>query len=367
MSDLSALIRDAAAAGRGVRVIGAGTWTQGGRPVSSATTISVGDDRGIVEYVPGDLTLTARAGTRLSEIGTATRAQGQWLPLEPWGTDAGTIGATVSTATSGPHAHAMGLPRDVVLGLEFVTGTGDVVRSGGRVVKNVAGFDLTRLLVGSWGTLGVITEVTVRLRARPDRIRSVALHPTRLDELPVELRALPFTPLASELISDALARHLDAGDGPTLLVQIGGNERSLGAQLDLLARLGSLKDADDGIWDRLRALDGAASWRCSSLPANFGATWRVADTGARASGGFAHGNPARGIARVVVGDAAGVLEKALATTAAFDGTVAIESLPERAWAAVDFAPARDAVSRAIRSKFDPAGILNPGILGGGPP
>lgn len=363
MSDLSAVIRDAAAARRGLRVMGASTWTTGGRPVAATTTISVGDDRGIVEYVPGDLTLTARAGTRLSEIATATRTHGQWLPLEPWGGDAGTIGATVSTATSGPHAHAMGLPRDVVLGLEFITGTGDVVRSGGRVVKNVAGFDLTRLLVGSWGTLGVITEVTVRLRARPDRIRSVAVHPARVNELAVELRALPFTPLASELINAALARHLGAGDSQTLLVQIGGNERSIAAQADLLAGLGSLTDVDDGIWPRLRGLGGSASWRCSALPANFAATWRAADAGARATHGFAHGNPARGVARIVGGDATGALEKALATTTAFDGTIAIESLPATAWASVDFAPATDPVSRAIRDKFDPAGILNPGILG----
>ena len=363
MSDLSAVVREAAAARRALRVVGAGTWTAGGRPVSAAMTISVGDDRGIVEYVPGDLTLTARAGTRLAEIATATRAHGQWLPLDPWGGDAGTIGATVSTATSGPHAHATGLPRDVVLGLEFVTGTGDVVRSGGRVVKNVAGFDLTRLLVGSWGTLGIITEVTVRLRARPDRVRSVAVRPAHVDELPVELRALPFTPLASELIDEALARHLAAGDRQTLLVQIGGNERSIAAQIDLLARLGTLTDVDDGIWERLRAVSGAASWRCSAMPASFGATWRVADAAARAAQGFAHGNPARGVARVVVGDASGALDKALATTTAFDGTVAIESLPESAWTAVDFAPAKDPVSRAIKNKFDPAGVLNPGILG----
>ena len=125
--------------------------------------------------MPGDLTLTARAGTTLAEIERATAAERQLLALDPYGTARGTIGATIATASAGPLAHAFGTPRDLVLGLEFVTGDGAVIRAGGRVVKNVAGFDLTRLLTGAWGTLGVITEVSVRLRALPEMEESVAL------------------------------------------------------------------------------------------------------------------------------------------------------------------------------------------------
>src|SRR5439155_9619738 len=101
---------------------------------------------GIVEYVPGDLTLTARAGTTLAEIRDATAAEQQWLALDPHGSDDGTIGATVATASAGPLATAFGTPRDLVLGVEFLTGGGALARGGGRVVKNVAGFDLVRLL-----------------------------------------------------------------------------------------------------------------------------------------------------------------------------------------------------------------------------
>src|SRR5688572_27812167 len=173
MSTIAEQVGDAYESRRPLRIRGAGSWLDAGRPTRSADTLSLAAHRGIVEYVPGDLTLTARAGTPLGDIVAATREHGQWLPLDPWGGDDGTLGATVSTGTAGPHALAMGMPRDVVLGMEFVTGTGAVIRSGGRVVKNVAGFDLTRLLVGSWGTLGVITEVTVRLRARPEETRSV--------------------------------------------------------------------------------------------------------------------------------------------------------------------------------------------------
>src|SRR4029453_16598216 len=95
--------------------------------------------------------------------------------LAPWGGDAGSLGATAATATAGPMSGALGTPRDIVIGLEAVTGTGDVVRGGGKVVKNVAGFDLTRLMVGAWGTLGIVTEVSVRLRALPEREATVAV------------------------------------------------------------------------------------------------------------------------------------------------------------------------------------------------
>ena len=158
-----------------IRISGGSTWLDAGRPVRANKTLSLAGDTGVVSYVPGDLTLTVRAGTPLSEIDRVTREHDQWLPLDPYGSPDGTIGATIATASAGPLASSFGLPRDLLLGLEFVNGRGDVVRGGGKVVKNVAGFDLSRLLTGSWGTLGVITEVTVRLYACP---RATALLPS---------------------------------------------------------------------------------------------------------------------------------------------------------------------------------------------
>src|SRR5215211_4142123 len=141
----------------GLRVLGRGSWLDAGRPVSATESLATRDLSGITEYVPGDLTLTARAGTTLGEIRRATAAHGQWLALDPHGSDEGTLGATIATASAGPLATAFGTPRDLVLGVEFVTGDGVVARGGGRVVKNVAGFDLARLVTGAWGTLGVLT------------------------------------------------------------------------------------------------------------------------------------------------------------------------------------------------------------------
>ncbi|NUP54906.1 MAG: FAD-binding protein [Gemmatimonadaceae bacterium] len=174
-------VRSARAAGTPLRIVGGGHWLDAGRPCRALETISLAEDAGIVEYEPGDLTLTARAGTTLADLARITRAEGQWLPLDPFGSAAGTLGATVATGSAGPLASAFGTPRDQVLGCEIVTGTADVVRAGGRVVKNVAGYDLTRLNVGAWGTLGVLTEISVRLRALPEMDRTFAVEVSAAD------------------------------------------------------------------------------------------------------------------------------------------------------------------------------------------
>src|SRR5205085_7816433 len=132
---------------------------------------------------------------------------GQWITLDPIGTDHSTIGATIATASAGPLASAFGTPRDHVLGCEFVTGNGDIVNAGGQVVKNVAGFDLVRLVTGAWGTLGAITEVTLRVRAKPEVDSTLAIGLGRLGADPLWrwLRQSEFTPLAAELVSPSLA------------------------------------------------------------------------------------------------------------------------------------------------------------------
>ena len=368
MSAVQKAIRDAAASGKRLRVTGAGTWLDAGRPVTSDNTISLSGDAGIVKYEPGDLTLTARAGTTIADLTAAAKSNGQWLPLDPWGGEDGTLGATLSTATAGPHSVSMGLPRDVVLGMEFVTGNGDVIRSGGRVVKNVAGFDLTRLVVGSWGTLGVITEATIRLRARPAQIRTLAVEiddsAQALNALAVTLRGLPFTPLAAEVVNRALAFELGVGDKPELLIRLGGNARAMQRQVDEVRNLGPSRDFEERVWPALRASEpkGGSSWRWSRLPSEFGNAWNAAQAALRdVTGAFMHGSPLRGVVRVIApANAASMGDRA----SRFDGTVAIERLPASEWRAIANKPdGNEQIRRSIRSKFDSKGILNAGILG----
>ena len=166
-TDILDLVRDSAAARTPLRIAGRSHWMDAGRPVDATRIASLAPHSGVVDYVPGDLTITVRGGTTLDEIERVTGAEGQWLPLDPFGSTDGTIGATIATGSFGPLAHGFGRARDLVLGVEFVTGDGRTVRGGGRVVKNVAGFDLVRLVTGSWGTIGIVTEATLRLYSRP--------------------------------------------------------------------------------------------------------------------------------------------------------------------------------------------------------
>src|SRR3954465_15870075 len=173
-SSLAERVKRANEERRPLRIVGAGTWKDAA-PADATNEVSTRGLDQVIEYVPGDLTITIGAGMTLSKIETVTAEHGQWLTLDPYGSPDGTIGATVATASSGPLATGLGQPRDLVLGVEAVMGMGSVVRAGGRVVKNVAGFDITRLLTGSRGTIGVITEVSLRLRARPAADETIAI------------------------------------------------------------------------------------------------------------------------------------------------------------------------------------------------
>jgi glycolate oxidase FAD binding subunit len=363
-------VREAVATHTPLRIVGAGTWLDAGRPVAAAATLSMTTLSGIVEYTPGDLTLTAQAGTPLTEIDRATRAEGQWLALDPFGDAGGTIGATAATASAGPLAHAFGLPRDNVLGLEFVTGAGAVVRGGGRVVKNVAGFDLTRLLVGSWGTLGAITEVTVRLRTLPEVDETVVLPfpaaPESGAALLAALRRAPLAPLALELASPALAARLGVGEGSALLVRLGGNEELVGAQRASLAALGDPIAAPANVWARLRGCEppGAAVVRLSHLPARVADTWAHALRLVRPFGAaMVHASVGRGVARCVVPPAPDAELAAALSDSTFDGTRIFERLPADLWPALAPTPVGDHLSRGVRRAYDPHHVLNPGILG----
>lgn len=362
-------IREAAARGRGIRVVGRGTWLDAGRPVRTAASLTTRELSGIVDYVPGDLTLTARAGTQLSEIRDATAAHKQWLALDPLGGDDGTIGATIATASAGPLATYFGTPRDLVLGLEFVTGSGTIARGGGRVVKNVAGFDITRLLTGSWGTLAVITEVTLRLHARPEADVSIAVpisgEADDLARIREALRRFPFTPYACEVVNPPLGRVIGTGAAPIALFRLGGNAEAVAAQRAALIELGEPADIDVGVWAALRSAEprDAFVFRLSARPAEIGALWRDALTIAKAcTGTLVHARPMRGVVRCIV-PATDEAEAALPGLLAPSRFARIgERLSEPLWRAAFPRAHRDMDAR-VKSAFDPAGVLNRGLFG----
>ena len=335
--------------------------------------MSLADDSGVVDYTPGDLTLTVRAGTSLRDIERVTAEHGQWLPLDPYGDSGGSIGATIATASSGPLSTAFGTPRDLLLGIEFVTGRGEIVRAGGKVVKNVAGFDLSRLLTGSWGTLGVITEATVRLYGQPKSDRTLVVRLPRGEaessRFLADLWTAPLSPLALEVVSASIANALGLGDQPACLIRLGGNAAAVDFQLIAVSRLRGTDEIDSRAWESLRALEGDADFviRLSGLPANVRAA-----AGAMASdampGVYTSINLARGVVRIVVTNGAptSIGELAplgLSLEQPVEGSFVFERLPADIWKSVSPSVVSDPLSQGIRKAYDPLNLLNPGILG----
>lgn len=164
--DLSEHIKDAGARGEPLRIVGSNSKAFYGE-VSEATPLDVSGYAGIIDYEPAEQVLVARCGTPLVEIESLLAEQGQALAFEPphFGS-AATIGGAIAAGLSGPARAYMGAARDFVLGVKMIDGLGNILKFGGEVMKNVAGFDLSRLMTGSWGTLGVIAEVSLKLVPR---------------------------------------------------------------------------------------------------------------------------------------------------------------------------------------------------------
>ena len=179
----TAIARQVAAAREPLLVRGAGTKAGMLRPVQAAGVISTAGLTGITLYAPKELIISARAGTPLHEIETALAEHGQHLIAEPpdlsglFGTAANTqtLGGVVATNLSGPRRVAWGAMRDHVMGIRAVTGHGEVIHSGGRVLKNVTGLDLCKLLTGSHGTLGIITEITLKVLPAPEAVGTIVI------------------------------------------------------------------------------------------------------------------------------------------------------------------------------------------------
>ena len=244
----------------------------------------------LVEHEPADLVATAEAGLTLADFNRAVGRAGQWLPLDPPGAGVATLGGVVATGTSGAQALGYGAPRSHVLGMRVALAGGRVIRAGGRVVKNVAGYDLCKLFTGSHGTLGVILEITFRLRPRPRREATLVArshNPRTLLEAARSLSGSQLLPVAVELLSPPLAEEVgvfdSAGSNFHLLARFAGTAGAVEYQLDRATELvgGLMKEGliehvedDDGLWARLSSTQARGDrpfvWRASVLPSALG-------------------------------------------------------------------------------------------------
>ncbi len=201
---------------------GRGSWLHGGQPPQRVDVLlSAERINDITEYEPADMFVVAQAGVGLKALERRTSECGQWLALDPPGGERGTLGAMLAVGTAGPLQASFGLPRDQLLGATLVTGDGRVLALGGRVVKNVAGFDLLKLVAGSWGTLGVITSVTMRLHPIPATDRCLLFKGVEAEDGADLACRLAQTPLALAAVELLVPGRGESGGGaPSPLVAV---------------------------------------------------------------------------------------------------------------------------------------------------
>jgi glycolate dehydrogenase FAD-binding subunit len=247
---LSLVCRLAHEEGWKIRVEGRATWLPSDAPAD--LVVSTHGLEQIVSVSPADLVATVQAGASLEALRRRVADYGMWLALDPPGRPERSIGSVIATATAGPLRHGFGPVRDHVLGCSVATGDGRVVNAGGRVVKNVAGYDLTKLHVGGFGGFGIITEVHLRLRALPRADVTLLARGPRdaLTSAARDLVAANLLPAALELLSPTLAAEADW----VLAARFVGTEAAVQADV---RRLGS---NDELNWTPLPADRTAAFW-----------------------------------------------------------------------------------------------------------
>lgn len=330
---------------------------------------------GVVTYEPGSLTLVVKAGTPVAEVDAVLAAEGQRLPFEPMdhrsllGTEGEpTMGGMVAANVSGPRRIQVGACRDFLLGVRFVDGSGRVLKNGGRVMKNVTGYDLVKLMAGSWGTLGVMTELSFKVLAQARAEATLVARGLSVEDGVAALtRALG----SAFDVSGAAFQ----GDEGRAQVRVEGLPGSVAYRVEQLQR---------GGLSGFEVVEGAASaslWREVRDVAPFagvdGAVWRISLKPTDAPG-FCAGLRARGIAHRLVLDWGGGLVWLLVDDSGHAGPIREELARIGGHATLvrgaELLRAKEAVfqpepaplaaiSAGLRAKFDPKGILNPGLMG----
>ena len=343
-----------------------------GVPVAGEV-LSAAGLRGIELFEPGALTLVARAGTPVDEVEAVLAEQNQRLAFEPMdhrglmGTQGSpTIGGVVAGNISGPRRVQVGAARDFLLGVRFVDGTGTVIRNGGRVMKNVTGYDLVKLMAGSWGTLGVLSEVALKVLPVAETQTTVIVHGL---EAEAAVRAMSAA-LGSPFEVSGAAYDSDGSDGPVVMLRVEGFEGSVayraGQLGDLLGRFGEISltgspEQSADIWRSVRDVGAfhhrkGDVWKLSVKPSD--APGLAAQLGAEAllfdwGGGLIwvlvpEGTDLRARAGQIDGHA--TLVRAGADTKARLGVFQPQPAP------------LEAISAGLRARFDPKGLLNTGLM-----
>jgi len=400
--DVEAAVQSALAGGKTVEIVGHGSKRAIGRPAQTDLTLDLFALAGVTLYEPDELVLSAKAGTPLAEIETLLAANNQQLAFEPMDYAAvlggvagrGTIGGALAANISGPRRIKAGAARDHFLGLSAVSGRGESFKSGGRVVKNVTGYDLCKLVAGSWGTLCAMTDVTIKVLPRPETEQTLLI---RGLEPPQAVKAMSSAMGSSCDVSGAAHLPADvatriaakeiAGDAVTAL-RLEGFSPSVAERKRMLEVLmkpfGEVASADAplsrSLWSAIRDATPFAARRSPLSREDERPLWRISTApsrGAELAAMIAGGAQAQmfydwagGLIWVMldVGNDAGaaLIRHAVAATG---GHATLVRAPASMRAAMDvFTPqdaALTALTKRVKEGFDPQGVLNPGRMWAG--
>jgi len=368
-------VRAAAAAGARLTPRGAGTWWPEIEPGSGRLDLS--PVAHVAALGPADLVVTAGAGCRLDALGERLAAAGVWLALDPPGSASRSAGGVLAAGGGGPLAARYGTPRDQVLGLTIVAGNGRIARLGGRVVKNVAGFDVAKAVLGGHGAYGAIVEAHLRLHARPaaDETRGWCGSLREVSLAAARALAGGTAPAALEVLSPPLAHALLAADGWALLARELGGRAAVEGELAAVGRAAETAlrpvpvEPGAGPWEGWRATVGG--WpvllRVGADPAGWHDALALLEEHLGSPLGISVTVP-RGTARAGFGAATGGAIAALRADAARRGwPVVLERAPAalRAEAGVwgALAPGTRRLAEAVRRALDPNGVFAVPVLG----
>ena len=374
-AEIGEAVRDAADAGTALRLSGGGTRAGIGQAIDAPGRLSLAGHAGIDLYEPGSLTVVAKSGTPLKTVTDALDAEGQMLAFEPmdhrglFGTNGEpTVGGMVAANVSGPRRVRAGACRDFLLGVRFVDGTGRILKNGGRVMKNVTGLDLSKLMCGAYGTLGVLTEVSLKVLPKPETAQTLAFE--------------GLTPAdAVDLFCSALRTPYEVSGaayvGDTAYLRIEGFEIQVAHRAARLSDLFKDRDiavvdgtAHDRLWADIRdvrhfADPGKALWRLSVKPMDAAA---IAGEVTDRLGGSVSFDWGGGLVWCAIEE--GKRDQADIVRAAVAGhgghATLIRGSEERRMSEAVFQPQAEAVvtlSGNLKATFDPHGVLNPGLMG----
>lgn len=384
------LIRDHASRKTPLQIRGGGSRAGFGNPAAADATLSSAALSGIVEYNPAEMVITARTGTPVAEIEAALAANGQAMAFEPMdhrgamGTSGTpTIGGLFAVNSSGPRRITAGAARDHLLGVRFVNGAGDVVKAGGKVMKNVTGLDLVKLLAGSHGTLGFLTEVTFKVLPVPKTATTIVVSGLEDEQAMKALAAALSLSVevsgAAHLPESVRGRFIGGKlpEGAATVMRLEGLDASVTVRAEKLmtaiSGFGPVSRLDAGetksLWAEIRDVmpyaDGTARplWRLSMAPSQ---AWKLV-AGLRLRAGIdAYYDWQGGLVwmRMEADPEAEVLRHGIRTLGGGHATL-LRAAPQTRAETAAFEPQTPAVallSGRVRAKLDPHGIFNPGLM-----